>query len=561
MANGCRAEKRVERILSWKGPISMKRRLAVMIVAVAAPLIIFAASVHPLIASAQDKPRQDGKNVIVSGGPKAPALPKAPKGGVASGVNGGVTAAAPVAPALANAPEGGVVAPALGPTPKTGPVAPASMTPPDPFSAPTVAGPVRYSIIPTPAAPANLMTPSARPALMPVPGAPEHPPVVPGPIAGDRFAPSSVTPAVASPAPYASFADISPLAAMAPAAPQATIVVGPGSVQDATAELRAAKKALQDMESASSADVSAVRVAQEKVAEAQAVLARSDASAQEQRDAEAQIRVARKALRDAKLASSSDVSALRAAQQTLGAVRAAVAEGRAAMLEAQDQSASSNTIINGSISMGGGPRYVMMYGNSNDISMSGSDEDLEHARRLRKKMGGADLIWFEHDEKSYVITDPAFIAKVKELFAPEEALGKQQEDLGRQQEALGAQQEKLGEQMEDVKVKVRDITPELEEIRARLKELQATGATQGELGRLQSELGQLQGEVGRSQSRAGAGQGEIGRQQGDLGRKQGELGRRQGELGRQQGELARKASRELRGMFDDAIAKGIAKPE
>ena len=496
MANGCRAEKRVERILSWKGPISMKKQLAVMIVAVAAPLIIFAASVHPLIASAQDKPQQDGKNVIVPGGPKAPALPKAPKGGVASGVNGGVTAVAPIAPALASAPEGGAAAPALAPTPKTGPVAPASMTPPDPFSAPAVAGPIGAR--------------SVRPALMSVPGAPEHPPIVPGPIAGDPFAPSSATPAVASPTPYASFADISPAAMVAPEAPQSIVVVGSSvSVQDAEEQLRAAKKALRDVGSASSANV----------------------------------------------------SALRAAQQSLAEARTALAEARAAMREAQEQSASGNTIINGSISMGSGPRYVMMYGNSNDISMSGSDEDLEHAQRLRKKMGGGDLIWFEHDEKSYVITDPAFIAKAKELFAPEEALGKQQEDLGRQQEALGAQQEKLGEQMKDVKVKVRDITPELEEIRARLKELQATGATQRELGRLQSELGQLQGEVGRSQSRAGAGQGEIGRQQGELGRKQGELGRRQGELGRQQGELARKAARELRGMFDDAIAKGIAKPE
>lgn len=60
---------------------------------------------------------------------------------------------------------------------------------------------------------------------------------------------------------------------------------------------------------------------------------------------------------------------------------------------------------------------------------------------------------------------------------------------------------------------------------------------------------------------AGRQQSAIGRQQSELGKKQSELGRQQSELGRQQAEIARQASRELRRMFDDAITKGIAKPE
>lgn len=209
---------------------------------------------------------------------------------------------------------------------------------------------------------------------------------------------------------------------------------------------------------------------------------------------------------------------------------------------------------------GFGPRYVILTGHAKSVSMSGNNEDLQHALALRKNIKG-DLIWFERDEKSYVITDPAFISKAVALFAPQEELGRKQEDLGKQQEELGRQQEALGDQMEKVSVKVPDITPELERIQSRLKELQASGATQDELGRLQNELGKLQNEIGRLQSGAGRQQSVFGRQQGELGRKQGELGRQQGELGRQQGELARKASRELSTMFDDAIARGIAKPE
>lgn len=230
-------------------------------------------------------------------------------------------------------------------------------------------------------------------------------------------------------------------------------------------------------------------------------------------------------------------------------------------LEAQSSEAQNAlNVRDDSHRMGYGSRWVFIKANSRDVSMSGDDEDLQHARRLRDKIKG-DFIWFERDEKSYVITDPAFLAKVSALWAPQDELAKQQDELGKQQDELGRQQDALGAQQEKISVKIPDIRPELERIRLRLKELQASGATQRELGSVQSQLGELQSRIGRLQSDAGRQQSVIGRQQTDLGRKQGELGRRQGELGRRQGELARQAQRELRGMFDDAISKGIAKPE
>ncbi|HVA17365.1 MAG TPA: M56 family metallopeptidase, partial [Candidatus Dormibacteraeota bacterium] len=369
-AKGCRAERRVERILAWKGALSMRKSLLAVIVALALPLVFLAASAQPSVARAQGNTKDTAKNKLQSGGPVAPALPAAPK---APGV-----------------------------------VAPANMgTPPTPAAAPAVAGVVVPPMPPAPAASLAPAAPSPSPAQ------------------------ASYNPGPTPPAPMAAISAVD--------AQQRQYSYGYGWSND-------------------------------------------------------------------------------------------------------------------------GPRYVIMTGNSDAVTMSGSQEDIAHARELRKKISG-DFIWFERDEKSYIITDPEFIAKAKALFAPEEALGKQQEELGRQQEALGKQQDALGAQMEDVKVKIRDITPDLERVRAELKEFQANGATQRELGRIQSEIGQLQRRIGRFQSDAGVQQSAIGRQQGELGRQQGELGRRQGELGRQQGEIARKASRELRGMFDDAIAKGVAKPE
>jgi hypothetical protein len=236
---------------------------------------------------------------------------------------------------------------------------------------------------------------------------------------------------------------------------------------------------------------------------------------------------------------------------------------------------SNTTNVHGGFyHLGSGPRYVIIHANSNSVTMSGDEEDLQHARSLRETIT-SDFIWFERDEKSYVITDPAFLGRVQALLAPQEelgkqqdALGRQQDELGRQQDELGRQQDELGEHLDAVSVKVPDISPDLERIHARLKQLQASGATQNELGSVQSQIGELQSRLGRLQSEAGQHQSGFGRQQSEiggkqreLGSKQGELGRQQGELGRRQGELTRKASRELSTMFDDAIRKRIAKPE
>jgi len=242
--------------------------------------------------------------------------------------------------------------------------------------------------------------------------------------------------------------------------------------------------------------------------------------------------------------------------------RAAIipASSRALQQNTEPSHENDATEIHGRYSNGFGPRYVIMHANSGDVSMSGDEEDLQHARRLGKKING-DFIWFERDEKSYVITDPAFLGQVKTLFAPQEELEKNQDALGEQQDELGRQQDALGEQMEKISLKVPDITPELERIHAQLRELQATGATQTQLGSVQSRIGALQAELGRLQSEAGRQQSVVGRQQSELGRKQAELGRQQAALGRQQAEIARKTSGELRRMFDEAISKGIAKPE
>lgn len=204
-------------------------------------------------------------------------------------------------------------------------------------------------------------------------------------------------------------------------------------------------------------------------------------------------------------------------------------------------------------------RFVIVSGKMDGFTMSGSSEDARHVEKLKKQIPG-DFIWFQRDEKSYIIRDQATIDRARQLWAPQEELGKKQAELGKQQEALGKQQEELGARMQEVRVKVPDMTAELDKLKAELRQL-GPNATMEQMGNLQSEIGELQSKMGEIQSQAGDAQGKLGQEMGALGEKQGKLGEQQGELGRHQGELAEKATKEMKKLLDDAIKNGTAQPE
>jgi beta-lactamase regulating signal transducer with metallopeptidase domain len=204
-------------------------------------------------------------------------------------------------------------------------------------------------------------------------------------------------------------------------------------------------------------------------------------------------------------------------------------------------------------------RFVIISGNSDSFTMSGDTEDIAHVKELRKKIPG-DFIWFQKDEKSYIIRDQATIDRAKQFWAPQEELGKKQEELGKQQEALGKQQEELGKKMEQVRVNVPDMTAQLDKLRAELKKL-SEGGTQEQLGDLQGEIGDLQSKLGELQSQAGEKQGELGQKMGELGEKQGALGEQQGQLGEKQGELARQAALQMKELLNKSLSNGTAQPE
>lgn len=248
-----------------------------------------------------------------------------------------------------------------------------------------------------------------------------------------------------------------------------------------------------------------------------------------------------------------------------------------------------------------GDSYALVTGDNQHITMTSDGDEMAELDKARHAANGP-FLWFRHDGKSYIVTDPAIIASLQKMYAPMDELGKQQAALGRQQEALGRKQEELGRQQREAGVirmpdlsremadlsaalaKMRDdqthwntqkwadleaklkadqdkmLTPErMAELQERMAEFQQQWNSErmaefeGRMAALQAKLGSLQGE-------AGARMGEFGSRMGELGQQQGELGRKQGELGRQQGNLAREMNREVQKVIHDSLANGKAKP-
>lgn len=191
----------------------------------------------------------------------------------------------------------------------------------------------------------------------------------------------------------------------------------------------------------------------------------------------------------------------------------------------------------------------------------GSYGDMDHVRELQSRIHGG-FIWFRKDGRSYIIRDPATVRSATDAYAPQQALSRQQAELGRQQLEMGGRQAALGMQQAHVSVSVDlpDLTAMMQQMETQLRGLDSS-ATQQALSRVQAQLEEMQRRMGALQSEAGEKEAELGRQQAALGERQAALGRQQAALGEQQAAAARQAASLVRQLIEQALTKGLAKPQ
>lgn len=241
-----------------------------------------------------------------------------------------------------------------------------------------------------------------------------------------------------------------------------------------------------------------------------------------------------------------------------------------------------------------GESYAIIEGPGSDVTFSGSWDGERRAEiAAARKISKGPFLWFTHEGKSYLVTDPAIVAKIRAMYKPMEALGQQQEALGKQMEELSHQQEAAGQvRMPDLSKEMAELdqtmakfkadqgslnTKELAEAERELKAAQDKMLTPEKMAKLQSELaaaqaewnsermtamqeklGALQAHLGELQGEAGARQGDVGAKMGALGVQQGRLGAQQDRLGAEQGRIAREADRQVRSIIEESLRNGKA---
>lgn len=201
-----------------------------------------------------------------------------------------------------------------------------------------------------------------------------------------------------------------------------------------------------------------------------------------------------------------------------------------------------------------GPREVDAYTFSREHghwrNTSGSQRDWDEVERLLDRNDG-DLFWFRRGDDRYLVTDPAALAELAEVFKPQEDLGRKQGELGRKQGELGRLQGQLGRRQ-----------GELGRIQARLSQAQTRlmlrQAASDRSGRQDREFEQALDEIRRQQEEAGELQGELGGQQNALGERQSALGEQQAALGREQARVGREVAEALDRITRRLITDGRA---
>lgn len=90
---------------------------------------------------------------------------------------------------------------------------------------------------------------------------------------------------------------------------------------------------------------------------------------------------------------------------------------------------------------------------SGDWRESNLPENLSPSRRAAieaaRQMAHGPFLWFTHDGKSYVVTDPGAIARIEGMYSGMSDLGAQQRLLGQTQRNLGEEQRELSKEQRD----------------------------------------------------------------------------------------------------------------
>lgn len=242
-----------------------------------------------------------------------------------------------------------------------------------------------------------------------------------------------------------------------------------------------------------------------------------------------------------------------------------------------------------SVREGHGDAYALVRAGHTGMSL-GNNADWKDIESLKRKIPG-DFLWFRNGGKAYVVQDAGVLAKAIDAFAPVDRLGAEMDGYGQEMDQHGKVMEQLGKEMEKAASGI-EHGPD----RKVQREMESLGRQQGKLGREMEKVGRQMDGANRSQrealdrqmeqlqqrmevlSRQMEAQGAlmqkqheridearqpmeaIGKKMEEAGKPMDALGKKMDVLGKQMEKESHAAEQVVRGLIQDALAKGMAQP-
>jgi beta-lactamase regulating signal transducer with metallopeptidase domain len=128
--------------------------------------------------------------------------------------------------------------------------------------------------------------------------------------------------------------------------------------------------------------------------------------------------------------------------------------------------------------------FALVSKKKDGIIRSGPGAPNKELWALRAKLEG-DFLWFRSQGKSYLVEDPATVAKARAIYQPLEDMGQKMGDLGAKMGEVGAKQGEIGARMGEV------------------------GAKQGAIGAKQGAIGAKQGLIGGKLGQVAAAMAQV----------------------------------------------------
>lgn len=227
--------------------------------------------------------------------------------------------------------------------------------------------------------------------------------------------------------------------------------------------------------------------------------------------------------------------------------------------------------------------YALVRADGKGFNISGSSDDWDEVRAAQRSIKG-EFIWFRDGGRSYVIQDPAVMARVRAAWAPLDRLGKQMDGYGKEMEVHSKKMDALGRDMDQAAAGMQHL-PGREDMAGVDEGMEALGRKMDALGRKMAvtrddaervRLGREMEEVGERMEAAGrrieqahdspqvrqaqVSMKQIGRQMELAGQPMEAVGKKMGVLGKEMERESKAADRTVRALIRDAHAKGLARP-